>query len=296
MAGRPTAFAPDPAAAAVAGQADPRGLVRLAPPPLHATRRRDRLLQDLLASCRSCSCIDLGLRVRPRVVGGSGRVQGQSSPGCSRTPSRLRSRGSRSKRSPRPRAARGRLGLIGLGTLLDRGLRGVRELEKLDAGRLGRARSGQTGAASDAGASASSARASSRSCFVCGRRPCSSSSRWSSTSSSTRYRKDVMDGLRSDWRLAQVAMGFFASGLIVTLLYRWLPTRRVPWKAALAGGWLTALLWEAGEAGAQRVPPSQRLRTRLPGARFGARPPALGLLRRDSSSFWAARSPRRSLE
>lgn len=61
------------------------------------------------------------------------------------------------------------------------------------------------------------------------------------------YRKDLMDGLRSDWRLAQVAMGFFASGLIVTLLYRWLPARRVPWKAALAGGWLTALLWEAAK-------------------------------------------------
>jgi len=58
------------------------------------------------------------------------------------------------------------------------------------------------------------------------------------------YRKDLVDGLRTDWRLAQIAMGLFAAGWIVTLLYRWLPSRRVPWRAALAGGWLTALLWE----------------------------------------------------
>lgn len=61
------------------------------------------------------------------------------------------------------------------------------------------------------------------------------------------YRKDLLDGLRSNWRLAQIAMGFFSSGLIVTLLYRWLPARRVPWRAALAGGWLTAALWEAAK-------------------------------------------------
>ncbi len=61
------------------------------------------------------------------------------------------------------------------------------------------------------------------------------------------YRKDLMNGLRADWRLAQVAMGLFASGCIVTLLYRWLPARRVPWRAALTGGWLTALLWEAAK-------------------------------------------------
>lgn len=63
------------------------------------------------------------------------------------------------------------------------------------------------------------------------------------------YRKEILDGLRADWRLAQLAMGFVASGLIVTLLYRWLPARRVPWRAALTGGWLTALLWEAAKQG-----------------------------------------------
>jgi membrane protein len=63
------------------------------------------------------------------------------------------------------------------------------------------------------------------------------------------YRKDLLDGLRSDWRLAQIAMGFIASGLIVTLLYRWLPARKVPWRPALVGGWLTALLWEVAKQG-----------------------------------------------
>jgi membrane protein len=63
------------------------------------------------------------------------------------------------------------------------------------------------------------------------------------------YRKELIDGLRADWRLAQLAMGFFSSGLIVTLLYRWLPARRVPWRAALAGGWLTAILWEVAKQG-----------------------------------------------
>ncbi len=45
-------------------------------------------------------------------------------------------------------------------------------------------------------------------------------------------------------RLAELGLGFFASGLIVTLLFRWIPMRRVPWVAAFTGGFLTALLWE----------------------------------------------------
>ena len=55
--------------------------------------------------------------------------------------------------------------------------------------------------------------------------------------------------LEGNWRLAELGIGFFASGLIVTLLFRWIPGRRVPWRAALAGGWLTATLWELGRQG-----------------------------------------------
>jgi membrane protein len=55
--------------------------------------------------------------------------------------------------------------------------------------------------------------------------------------------------LEGNWRLAELGLGFFASGLIVTLLFRWIPMRRVPWRAALAGGWLTATLWELGRQG-----------------------------------------------
>lgn len=51
------------------------------------------------------------------------------------------------------------------------------------------------------------------------------------------------------WRLFELAFGFFLSGWIVSLLFRLLPIRKVPWRAALAGGWLTALLWEAAKQG-----------------------------------------------
>jgi membrane protein len=51
------------------------------------------------------------------------------------------------------------------------------------------------------------------------------------------------------WRIFELAFGFFLSGWIVSLLYRLVPLRRVPWKAALAGGWLTAILWEAAKQG-----------------------------------------------
>ena len=60
---------------------------------------------------------------------------------------------------------------------------------------------------------------------------------------------DTLNGLRMDWQLLELAMGFFATGWIVTILYRWLPSREVPWRAALAGGWLTAGLWEAAKEG-----------------------------------------------
>ena len=38
--------------------------------------------------------------------------------------------------------------------------------------------------------------------------------------------------------------GFVTAGVIVTVLFRWLPRRRVPWIAALTGGLVTAGLWE----------------------------------------------------
>ncbi len=57
------------------------------------------------------------------------------------------------------------------------------------------------------------------------------------------------EGLAANWRLTELGLGFFASGLIVTLLFRWIPARHVPWRAALAGGWLTATLWELGRQG-----------------------------------------------
>jgi membrane protein len=63
------------------------------------------------------------------------------------------------------------------------------------------------------------------------------------------FREQLINGPRTDWQLTQLALGFFASGLIVTLLHRWLPLRRVPWRAALAGGWLTAILWEVAKRG-----------------------------------------------
>lgn len=55
--------------------------------------------------------------------------------------------------------------------------------------------------------------------------------------------------LEGSWRWAELGLGFFASGLIVTLLFRWIPMRRVPWRSALVGGWLTATLWELGRQG-----------------------------------------------
>jgi membrane protein len=61
----------------------------------------------------------------------------------------------------------------------------------------------------------------------------------------TAARKSGED-LAASWRLTELGLGFFASGLIVTLLFRWIPARRVPWRAALTGGWLTATLWEVG--------------------------------------------------
>ena len=51
-------------------------------------------------------------------------------------------------------------------------------------------------------------------------------------------------GTDRSWRLFELAFGFFLSGWIVSLLYRLVPLRRVPWRAALVGGWLTAALWE----------------------------------------------------
>jgi len=59
--------------------------------------------------------------------------------------------------------------------------------------------------------------------------------------------KEALNGLRMNWRLVELSMGFFAAGWIVTILYRWLPARQVPWRAALIGGWLTAGLWEAAK-------------------------------------------------
>lgn len=55
--------------------------------------------------------------------------------------------------------------------------------------------------------------------------------------------------LEGNWRLTELGLGFFASGLIVTLLFRWIPLRRVSWAAALTGGWFTAALWELGRQG-----------------------------------------------
>jgi membrane protein len=59
----------------------------------------------------------------------------------------------------------------------------------------------------------------------------------------------ALNGLRVNWRLLELAMGFFASGWIVTILFRLLPARKVPWRAALIGGWLTAALWEVAKQG-----------------------------------------------
>lgn len=56
-------------------------------------------------------------------------------------------------------------------------------------------------------------------------------------------------GADRSWRIFELAFGFFLSGWIVSLLFRLLPIRRVPWRAALAGGWLTASLWEAAKQG-----------------------------------------------
>jgi membrane protein len=41
--------------------------------------------------------------------------------------------------------------------------------------------------------------------------------------------------------------GFVAAAVFVTILYRWLPRRRVPWRAALTGGVMTAFLWEVAK-------------------------------------------------
>jgi membrane protein len=56
-------------------------------------------------------------------------------------------------------------------------------------------------------------------------------------------------GADRSWRIFELAFGFFLSGWIVSLLFRLLPIRKVPWRAALAGGWLTAALWEAAKQG-----------------------------------------------
>lgn len=48
-------------------------------------------------------------------------------------------------------------------------------------------------------------------------------------------------------RLIDHGGGLALAGIIVTVLFRWLPRRRVPWRAALAGGWLTACLWEVAK-------------------------------------------------
>ena len=61
--------------------------------------------------------------------------------------------------------------------------------------------------------------------------------------------KETLNGLRVNWRLLELAMGIFASGWIVTVLFRVLPARPVPWRAALIGGWLTAGLWEVAKQG-----------------------------------------------
>jgi membrane protein len=52
------------------------------------------------------------------------------------------------------------------------------------------------------------------------------------------------EGIDVNWRVTELVLGVFASGLIVTILFRWLPSPLVPWRAALTGGWLTAILWE----------------------------------------------------
>jgi len=59
------------------------------------------------------------------------------------------------------------------------------------------------------------------------------------------FRREYDFGGRANWRLVQLGTGLFAAGWIVTLLYRLLPAKKVPWRAALVGGWLTAGLWEA---------------------------------------------------
>ncbi|MDM7914548.1 MAG: YihY/virulence factor BrkB family protein, partial [Candidatus Eisenbacteria bacterium] len=61
--------------------------------------------------------------------------------------------------------------------------------------------------------------------------------------------KETLEDLGTRWRLLELTMGFFAAGGIVTILFRWLPARPVPWRAALVGGWLTAGLWEAAKQG-----------------------------------------------
>ena len=57
-------------------------------------------------------------------------------------------------------------------------------------------------------------------------------------------RKEMLSGMDVNWRLIELMLGLFATGWIVTILHRWLPSKPVPWRAALAGGWLTAVLWE----------------------------------------------------
>ncbi|MBD3160624.1 MAG: YihY family inner membrane protein [Candidatus Eisenbacteria bacterium] len=57
-------------------------------------------------------------------------------------------------------------------------------------------------------------------------------------------RQETLAGLDVNGRFTELMLGLFATGWIVTILYRWLPSKPVPWRAALIGGWLTAILWE----------------------------------------------------
>jgi membrane protein len=57
-------------------------------------------------------------------------------------------------------------------------------------------------------------------------------------------KRETLRNIEVNWRLTELVLGFFATGGIMTVLFRWLPSPEVPWRAALVGGWLTASLWE----------------------------------------------------
>lgn len=48
------------------------------------------------------------------------------------------------------------------------------------------------------------------------------------------------------WRISQPIVSFLVNVLILTLLYRWLPKRKVRWREALRGGLFAGISWEIG--------------------------------------------------